>query len=232
MLMRLSRGTLLQTHHKMGLPWTKGSSLNAGIHTKGTNSFPPPYPYHTAGPTIPPRQAQLQCQNTTHDGRGHIPPLDKAGKKFIQEVCGTFLFLAHGINGGILPALSTLTSQQVQLTENTMKLCKLFLDYMESQEEPILTYKASSMVLAVHSNASYLSKRKAHSHAVSHMFMSTNTDIPDNNGAVLNTSQIIRAVMLSAAEAELGALFINTKHAVSMRHTLKELGHPQQRTRI
>jgi len=35
--------------------------------------------------------------------------------------------------------------------------------------------------------------------------------------------------MSSAAEAELGALFINAKTAVSMRTTLEELGHPQTR---
>jgi hypothetical protein len=103
---------------------------------------------------------------------------------------------------------------------------------MASQEEPILTYKALDMVLIVHSNASYLSKPKARSHVGGHMFMSTNTDIPNNNGAILNTSQIIRAVMSSTAEAELRALFINAKHAVSMRHTLKELGHPQPRMPI
>lgn len=38
--------------------------------------------------------------------------------------------------------------------------------------------------------------------------------------------------MLSAAEAELGALFINAKMAVSMQQTLEELGHPQPRTPI
>ena len=160
------------------------------------------------------------------------PPLDKAGKKFIQEVCGTFLFLARGIDGGILPALSALASQQAQPTENTMKLGKLFLDYMASQEEPILTYKASDMVLAVHSDASYLSEPKARSRAGGHMFMAANDEIPTNNGAVLNISQIIRAVMSSAAEAELGALFINAKTAVSMRNTFEELGHPQPRTPI
>jgi hypothetical protein len=38
--------------------------------------------------------------------------------------------------------------------------------------------------------------------------------------------------MSSAAEAELGALFINAKTAVSMRQTLEEMGHPQPRTPI
>ena len=103
---------------------------------------------------------------------------------------------------------------------------------MASQEEAVLTYKASDMVLAIHSDASYLSEPKARSRAGGHMFMSSNDDIPTNNGAVLNISQIIRAVMSSAAEAELGALFINAKTAVSMRHTLEEMGHPQPRTPI
>jgi hypothetical protein len=80
-----------------------------------------------------------------------------------RELSRTFLFYARGIDGGILPALSALASQQAQPTDNTMKLCKLFLDYMESQEEAVLTYKASDMVLAVHSNASYLSEPKARS---------------------------------------------------------------------
>jgi hypothetical protein len=38
--------------------------------------------------------------------------------------------------------------------------------------------------------------------------------------------------MSSAVEVELGALFINAKTAVSMRHTLEELGHPQPSTPI
>ena len=38
--------------------------------------------------------------------------------------------------------------------------------------------------------------------------------------------------MSSAAEAELGALFINTKEAVHMRRILQEMGHPQPCTPI
>jgi hypothetical protein len=62
------------------------------------------------------------------------------------------------------------------------------------------------------------------------MFMAGRDNIPTNNGAVLIILQIIRAVMSSATEAELGALFINAKTAVSMRHTLEDLGHPQPPT--
>ncbi len=57
--------------------------------------------------------------------------------------------------------------------------------------------------------------------------MAGKDEIPINNGAVLNIPQIIRAAMSSAAEAELGALFINAKTAVSMRQTLNEPKHLQ-----
>jgi hypothetical protein len=76
------------------------------------------------------------------------------------------------------------------------------------------------MRLAIHSNALYLSEPKAHSRAGGHMFMAGNEDIPINNGVVLTIPHIIRAVMSLTAEAKLGELFINTKMAVSMQHTL------------
>jgi hypothetical protein len=113
-----------------------------------------------------------------------------------------------------------------------MEKCLQFLDYAATQDDAILTYKASDMILAIHSDASYLSEPKARSRAGGHMFMAGEDEIPINNGAVLNISQIIKSVMSSAAEAELGALFINAKIAVSMRKTLEELGHPQTRTPI
>ena len=139
-----------------------------------------------------------------------------------------FLFLTRAVNGGLLPALSSLASQQANLTEMVMGLGKQFLDFMATQEEAILTYRASdNMVLAIHSSALYLSLPKACSQAGGHMFMAGKDGIPFNNGAVLNISQIIWAVMSSAAEAELSALFINAKTAVLMQQTLTKLGHPQ-----
>jgi hypothetical protein len=45
-------------------------------------------------------------------------------------------------------------------------------------------------------------------------------------------AKIIKAVMSSAAEAELGGLFINAKTAVPIRTTLEELGHKQPPTPI
>ncbi len=41
-----------------------------------------------------------------------------------------------------------------------------------------------------------------------------------NNGTILNTSQIIKSVMSLAAEAELGALYLNTRKAVPFQTLL------------
>jgi hypothetical protein len=54
------------------------------------------------------------------------------------------------------------------------------LDYLATQEDAVLSYHSSDMVLAVHSNVSYLSKPKARSQAGRHFFLSSNTTIPPN----------------------------------------------------
>ena len=141
--------------------------------------------------------------------------LDKLGKKIIQEVTGVFLFLTRAVDSTMLTPLSALASKQAAPTENTMPKCLQFLDYAVLQDEAIVTYSASDMKLGIHSDASYLLEPKARSRAGGRMFMAGLDEIPIDNGAVLNISQIIKAVVSSAAEAELGALFINTKTAVS-----------------
>ena len=50
------------------------------------------------------------------------------------------------------------------------------------------------------------------------------------HGAILTISQIIKAVMSSAAEAKIGALYINCKEAIPAQHTLEFLGHKQPPT--
>ena len=82
------------------------------------------------------------------------------------------------------------------------------LDYIATQEEVVLTYNASDIKLAVHSDASYRGKPKARSTADEHFF-----------------------------EFELAALCIMAKEAVCMRVILEKLGtnnhqrHSNQTTR-
>ena len=49
---------------------------------------------------------------------------------------------------------------------------------------------------------------------------------------MLNIAQIIKAVMSSAAEDEIGALFLNSRQAIPARTTLEEMVHKQPPTPI
>jgi hypothetical protein len=153
------------------------------------------------------------------------PPLDAQGKCFIQQLCGKFLFLGRAIDSTLLCPISALAAQSSNPTEDTIRCATQLLDYLGTHEEAILTYNASNMILAVHSNASYLSKPKARSRAGGHFYLSSNTQLPANNGAILNIAHIIQNVMSSATEAELAALYIMAREAVYIRIILGEMGH-------
>jgi hypothetical protein len=55
---------------------------------------------------------------------------------------------------------------------------------------------------------------------------------PPNNSAILTIATIIKTLLSSAAEAELGALYSNPKEAAYSRQILTKMGHPQPRTPI
>ncbi|KAL7528726.1 hypothetical protein ACHAWF_002679 [Thalassiosira exigua] len=117
------------------------------------------------------------------------PTLDKEGKKFIQQVCGRLLFLGRAVDSTSLCPISAIASQSANLTEETMQQLKQLFDYLTSQGETVLTYHASDMILAAHSNVSYLSEPQARNRAGGHFFLSNGANIPPNNGAVLNIAQ-------------------------------------------
>jgi len=91
------------------------------------------------------------------------------------------------------------------------------------------------MIINVHSDASYLSAPKARSRAGGYFFLGSlprDGDPIKLNGATHVTCAILKLVAASAAEAELGALFLNAQEAKVIRLVLAELGHPQPPTPI
>ena len=163
------------------------------------------------------------------------PLLDAAGKKRVQQIVGSFLYYARAVDPTILMALSEISSQQSAPTENTMKRVNQFLDYMWTHPDAIIRYRASDMILNVHSDASYLSAPKARSRAGGYFFLGSlprDGDPIKLNGAIHVTCTILKLVAASAAEAELGALFLNAQEAKVIRLVLAELGHPQPPTPI
>ena len=116
-----------------------------------------------------------------------------------------------------------------------MKRVHQLLDYMASHPDAVIRFRRSDMILNVHSDASYLSAARARSRAGGYFFLGS---LPVNslpiklNGNIHITCAILKLVAASAAEAELGALFLNGKEAKVLRLTLDELGHPQPPTPI
>eukprot|EP00804_Cyclotella_cryptica_P000090 CCRYP_013749-RA/>CCRYP_013749-RA protein AED:0.16 eAED:0.11 QI:0/0/0/1/0/0/3/0/1031 len=171
-------------------------------------------------------------QTLPHDDS---PPLHNQKIKHIQQIVGSFLYYSRATDPTIAHALRELATQQAHATENTLKRCTHFLDYMATHPDARIRYYASDMVLNVHSDASYLSMRDAKRRAARIFFLGS---IPKNNepirlnGAIAVLCMILKFVATSATEAELGDLFLNAKEAKIMRLTLKELGHPQPPTPI
>ena len=60
-----------------------------------------------------------------------------------------------------------------------------------------------------------------------HIFLSENEPFPKWNGPLLSIARIIKFVMSSASEAELGALYVTAKEMAPLRQTLIEMGWPQ-----
>ena len=117
----------------------------------------------------------------------------------------------------MLTTLSAIVTEQAMPTTIMLQHAKQFLNYATSISDATITYHASNMALAIHSNASYLSKPKECSKAGGHFFLSCKTTFYPNNDAAQITVQVIKSVMSSAAEAILGGLYINAKQAAPMQ---------------
>ena len=113
-------------------------------------------------------------------------------------MCGKFLFYGRVVDSTVLTPISAIASQSANPTEETLSHTNQLLDYLATQEDTVLTYNRNKMIMAVHSDASYLCKPNAKSQAGGHFFVSNNAKIPPNNGAILNIAHIINHIMPSA----------------------------------
>ncbi len=81
----------------------------------------------------------------------------------MREVAGRLLHYARAVDITILPALSATATKQENPTKKTRATIKQLLDYWATQDKAVLAYKASKMILAVHSDAGCCNKKKSRS---------------------------------------------------------------------
>ena len=126
-----------------------------------------------------------------------------------------------------------MASAKANGTQATMLITKNLMYYCHTHSDATIRYCASQMQLHIHSDASYLSASKAISRVVGHFFLSNHFDTSSptkHNGSLLVVAAILKNVVASAAEAELGGLFVNDKEGEVIRKTLEEMIHPQHPT--
>ena len=88
------------------------------------------------------------------------------------------------------------------------------------------------MSLSAHSDAGFNNESRSRSRAGAHIYLSEEDIKPWWNGAVTVISAIMKNVMPSAAEAELGALYECARAMVPLRQALIEMGWPQGKSPI
>ena len=148
------------------------------------------------------------------------PPLNKTEIKQVQEIVGTLLYYGRAVDPTLLAALSTIASLQSNGTKAVSDACSDILDYVATHPNAGIRYQACDMILAVHTDASYLSEPNALSQVAGNFYLTNNKDEDFNNGAIHTLSSIIKHVMSSASEAELAALYYICKQAILIRRTL------------
>jgi hypothetical protein len=173
------------------------------------------------------------------DAPDESEPLEAADIKRLQQIIGVLLYYARMVDNTMLVAIGTIASAQAKGTKATMEAAIQLLNYAATHPNATVRYTKSDMTLHIISDASYLSASGARSRAGGYFFLGNNntstqpTDAPAKlNGPILVNSTIMGAVLASAGEAELGALFYNAKDGVMLRNTLQDLGHMQPATLI
>jgi hypothetical protein len=154
---------------------------------------------------------------------------DKEIKK-VQKIVGRILYYARAVDMTVLMVLSTIASEQTKGTERTLEKAYQALNYLATHLNAVVQFCVSDMVMNNQLDASYLSKPNARSRACGHFLMGSllkDGDPIKLNGAFHTLCSILRFVVASAAEADLGALFLNYQEGYVFKTTLEDLGHPQ-----
>jgi hypothetical protein len=124
--------------------------------------------------------------------------------------------------------LNYIATKQTKSTEKTQAATDQLLDNLATHPAATIRYHASYVILHIHSDASYLSVSHAGSRLGGLFFYGDKPPNEDNlNGSILNVIAIIKNVVASAAESEVGACFQNAQSRAPIRITLIELVHKQ-----
>jgi hypothetical protein len=187
----------------------------------------PKHPQHTPSRYVTPVYG-AKTQYATKDET----PLHTAQQCLtIQKVTGSVLYYTRAVDPTVLMPLNDIATKQTKATEKTQAATNQMLDYLATHPDATIRYHASDMILHIHSDASYLSVSNARSRLGGLFFLGDKAPNQERfSGSILNIAAVIKNVVASAAESEVGACFHNAQSGAPLRVTLTELGHAQPPT--
>jgi hypothetical protein len=127
--------------------------------------------------------------------------------------------------------LNDIATEKTKATEKTQAATNQLVDYLATHPDATIRYHASNMILHIHSDASYLSVSNSRSRLGGLFFFGNKSPEQDTlNGSILNVAAVIKNVVASAADSEVGACFHNAQSGAPLRVILTELGHTRPPT--
>jgi hypothetical protein len=170
----------------------------------------PKHPQHTPFRYVTP----VYGAKTQYATKDDIPTLTAKLCLTIQKVTGFVLYYARAVEPTILMPLNDIATEQKKVTEKTQAATNQLLDYLATHPDTTIRYHASDMILHIHSDASYFSVSNARSHLGGLFFCGDKSLQQDKlNGSIINVSSVIKKVVASAAESEVGVCFQISKVA-------------------
>jgi hypothetical protein len=131
---------------------------------------------------------------------------------------GSILYYSRAVDPTVLMALNDIAKEQTAATEKTKTVAGQLLDYLATHPGANIPFQESDMILHIHSDASYMSFSKAKIILGGIFYLGYNQPNQDKlNGSILNIASVIKNVVASAAESEVGACFQNAQTAAPLR---------------
>jgi hypothetical protein len=187
----------------------------------------PKTPQHTPSKSVTPVYGAKMPYATQDE----TPLLSDKQCTTIQKITGSVLYYYRAVDPTVSMPLNDIATEQTTAPEKTKTAAGQLLDYLATHPDATIRFHAYDMILHIHSDTSYLSVSKERSRLGGLFYLIYDPPNEEKlNGSILNVASVIKNVVASAAESEVGACFKNAQTAAPLRVTLIEVGHKQAAT--
>jgi hypothetical protein len=128
----------------------------SNVLSKFQRDPPPKHRQHTPSRCATP----VYGANTPYSTKDETPPLTAQQYLTIQKVTGSVLYYTRAVDPTVLMPLNDIATEQTKATEKMQAATNQILDYLAAHPDTTIRYH-SSVILHIHSDASYLSVSNA-----------------------------------------------------------------------